>query len=147
MKELGIGEVARRSGVAASTLRYYEEKGLIRSVGRRGLSRVFNADVLEKLALITLAQSLTFSLEDIAQMIEQGHTALDRQRLSDKADELDRTIKQLSIARDELRRAAVCPAASHVECPSFQRLLKETSREDRPHNPSALQRKEVGPEG
>ena len=80
-------------------------------------------------------------------MIAQGHTALDRQRLSDKADELDRTIEQFSIARDELRRAAACPAASHVECPSFQRLLKETSREDRPHNPSALQRKEVGPEG
>lgn len=145
MKELGIGEVARRSGVAASTLRYYEEKGLIRSVGRRGLSRVFNADVLEKLALITLAQSLTFSLEDIAQMIAQGQTALDRQRLSDKADELDRTIARLSLARDELRRAAVCPAASHVECPSFQRLLKEASREDRPHTPSALQRKEAGP--
>ena len=46
MKELVIGEVVRRSGVAASTLRYYEEKGLIRSIGRRGLSRVFHGDVL-----------------------------------------------------------------------------------------------------
>ena len=138
MKTLGIGEVARRSGVAASTLRYYEEKGLIRSVGRRGLSRVFNDDVLDMLALITLAQSLTFSLEDIAQMIAQGHTALDRQRLSAKADELDRTIQRLSLARDELRRAAVCPAASHVECASFQRLLKEAARKETPYKPSAF---------
>jgi DNA-binding transcriptional MerR regulator len=39
MKEMDIGEVARRCGLPSSTLRYYEEKGLIRSIGRRGLSR------------------------------------------------------------------------------------------------------------
>ena len=129
MKELGIGEVARRSGVAASTLRYYEEKGLIRSVGRRGLSRVFNADVLEKLALITLAQSLTFSLEDIAQMIEQGHTALDRQRLSDKADELDRTIKQLRPAMWNAQVFSVC---------SKKRLAKTGRTIPRPYSARRL---------
>lgn len=124
MKELVIGEVARRSGVAASTLRYYEDKGLIRSVGRRGLSRVFRADVLDKLALIALAQSLMFSLDDIAPMVQgDGLTDLDRTRLLHKAAELDGLIGRLGAARDELRRAAACPAPRHADCPSFQNLL------------------------
>ena len=124
MKELVIGEVVRRSGVAASTLRYYEDKGLIRSVGRRGLSRVFRADVLDKLALIALAQSLMFSLDDIAPMVQgDGLTDLDRTRLLHKAAELDGLIGRLGAARDELRRAAACPAPRHADCPSFQNLL------------------------
>ena len=49
MKDLDISEVAKRSGVPASTLRYYEEKGLIASIGRRGLRRLFDPGVLERL--------------------------------------------------------------------------------------------------
>ena len=48
---MDIGEVAKRSGMRVSTLRYYEEMRLIRSSGRRGLRRQFEADVLERLAL------------------------------------------------------------------------------------------------
>ena len=51
---MDIAEVAKRSGVPASTLRYYEEKGLIASVGRQGLRRVFTPNVLNQLALIAL---------------------------------------------------------------------------------------------
>lgn len=131
MKELGIGEVVKRSAVPASTLRYYEEKGLIRSIGRRGLSRVFNADVLDRLAVITLAQSLTFSLDEIAPMLgENGRVTLDRQQLTRKADELDRLLDKVSAVRDQLRRAAACPSASPDQCPSFQQRLTEVSRED-----------------
>lgn len=54
---MDISEVARRSGVPASTLRFYEEKGLIASTGRRGLRRLFPANVLERLALIALGRS------------------------------------------------------------------------------------------
>ena len=71
MRYLDITAVAKQSGVAASALRYYEEKGLIASVGRRGLRCLFDAAV-----------------------------------------------------RDGLRHAAVCPAPSHMECPSFRRLLQ-----------------------
>jgi DNA-binding transcriptional MerR regulator len=61
-----ITEVARRSGVPASTLRFYEEKGLIASIGKRGLHRVFDPGVLERLALIALGRSAGFSLDEIA---------------------------------------------------------------------------------
>jgi DNA-binding transcriptional MerR regulator len=124
MLDLDIGEVARRVGVPPSTLRYYEEKGLIRSVGRRGLRRTFDPDVLERLALITLGQSAGFSLEEIASMFAaDGRPKIDRRKLADKAEELDRTIRRLSSMRDGLRHAAACPAPSHMECPKFRRLV------------------------
>jgi DNA-binding transcriptional MerR regulator len=110
--------------VPPSTLRYYEEKGLIRSVGRRGLRRTFDPDVLERLALITLGQSAGFSLEEIASMFAaDGRPKIDRRMLADKAEELDRTIRRLSSMREGLRHAAACPAPSHMECPKFRRLM------------------------
>ena len=125
MRYLDIAAVAQQSGVPASALRYYEAKGLIASVGRRGLRRLFDARVLERLALIALGQAAGFSLEEIARMFTpDGRPKIDRKTLATKADELDRTIQQLSSMRDGLRHAAVCPAPSHMECPSFRRMMR-----------------------
>jgi DNA-binding transcriptional MerR regulator len=122
---MDITEVVQRTGLPASTLRFYEEKGLITSVGRQGLHRVFAPNVLERLALITLGRKAGFSLDEIARMFSpNGLPDIDRGLLADKAKELDRTIRQLSAIRDGLRHAAVCPAPSHLECPTFRRLLK-----------------------
>jgi DNA-binding transcriptional MerR regulator len=120
-----ITEVARRSGVPASTLRFYEEKRLIASIGRRGLRRLFDPGVLERLALIALARAAGFTLEEIARMFApNGRPRIERQMLADKADELDRTIRRLSAMRYSLRHAAACPAPSHMECPTFRRFLR-----------------------
>jgi DNA-binding transcriptional MerR regulator len=120
-----ITEVTRRSGVPASTLRFYEEKGLIASSGRRGLRRLFDPGVLERLALIALGRGAGFTLDEIAVMFgPDGRPRIDRQMLADKADELDRTIRRLSAMRNSLRHAAACPAPSHMECPTFRRLLR-----------------------
>ncbi|OJH42014.1 helix-turn-helix domain-containing protein [Cystobacter ferrugineus] len=125
MRELDITEVARRSGVPASTLRFYEEKGLIASIGRRGLRRLFEPDVLERLALIALGRAAGFSLDEIALMFAPGgRPRIDRQMLAAKAEELDRKIRELSAMRDGLRHAAACPAPSHMECPTFRRILR-----------------------
>lgn len=128
MSTLDIAQVAQRSGVPASTLRFYEEKGLIASVGRKGLRRLFDAGVLEKLALIGLGRTAGFSLEQIAQMVSpHGKPRIDKRMLASKADELDTTIRALKTIRDGLRHAAVCPAPSHMECPTFQRILRSTA--------------------
>lgn len=129
MANLDIVEVAKRSGVPASTLRFYEEKGLIASIGRHGLRRVFDSGVLQKLALIALGRSAGFSLDEIARMFIRNdkREQIDRQMLADKADELDKTILQLGVIRDGLRRAAACPAPSHMECPTFRRILRAAS--------------------
>lgn len=122
---MDITEVAQQSGVPASTLRFYEEKGLIASIGRRGLRRVFAPAVLERLALIALGRAAGFSLEEIARMFApDGRPRIDRQLLAAKAGELDSTIRKLGALRDGLRHAAACPAASHMECPTFRRLLR-----------------------
>jgi DNA-binding transcriptional MerR regulator len=121
---MDINEVVRASGVPASTLRFYEEKGLIASTGRRGLRRTFEPLVMERLALIALGRAAGFSLEEIARMfMADGRPKIDRQLLAGKAAELDRTIRKLSAMRDGLRHAAACPAPSHMQCPTFRRLL------------------------
>jgi DNA-binding transcriptional MerR regulator len=121
---MDIAEVAKSAGIPASTLRFYEEKGLIASTGRRGLRRTFEPGVLQRLALIRLGSSSGFTLDEMAPMFApDGRPRIDRQVLAAKAKELDGKIRELSAVRDGLRHAAVCPAPSHMECPTFRRLL------------------------
>jgi len=124
MALIDIAEVARRSGVPASTLRFYEEKGLIESLGRRGLRRTFDADVLERLSLIALGRSAGFSLDVISGMLGKGNAPdIDRSMLLTRADEIDCMIRRLGALRDGLRHVAACPAPSHTQCPTFRRLM------------------------
>lgn len=125
MEELDIAEVARRARLPASTLRYYEQKGLITSLGRHGLRRLFRADVLERLALIALGRAAGFRLDEIAQMFAaDGRPRIDRQRLRDRADAIERTIGELRLLAQGLRHAAACRAPSHMECPTFRRIVR-----------------------
>ncbi|MDH6590926.1 DNA-binding transcriptional MerR regulator [Variovorax sp. TBS-050B] len=80
--------------------------------------------MLERLALIALGRAAGFSLDEIAAMFAaDGRPDIDRRMLTAKADEIDRTIRGLTAMRDGLRHAAVCPAPSHMECPTFRRIL------------------------
>ena len=139
--ELDIAEVARRAGVPASTLRYYEDKGLIASIGRAGLRRVFHADVLERLALVAVGRAAGFSLDEIARMFSpDGRPRIDRKALARRADDLDATIRRLRALRDGLRHAAACPARTHMECPTFRRIVRVAAhgglRAPRPSRPA-----------
>jgi DNA-binding transcriptional MerR regulator len=146
---MDIGTVAKRSGLPASTLRYYEEKGLIASIGRHGLRRLFAPAVLERLALIALGQAAGFTLEEIRRMFgADGRPRIDRRLLAAKADELDARIRELHTMREGLRHAAACPAPSHLECPSFRRLMglaatgaAKASRASRTASPATSRRR------
>jgi DNA-binding transcriptional MerR regulator len=108
MRELDIGEVSKRAGVPPSTLRFYEQRGLIAAVGGRGLRRQFDTGVLKRLALIALGRAAGFSLQEIALMFApDGRPRIDRRILASKAQELDRTIARRSDACCESR--AVSP--------------------------------------
>lgn len=132
MKFLDIGEVAAASGVAPSALRYYEEVGLIASVSRHGLRRQFPPEVLLQLKLIAMGRSAGFSLDEIAGMFgRNGMPELPRDVLHQKADGLDRQIQELSALRDTLRHVADCPAPSHMECPTFRRLVDVAGKRGR----------------
>ncbi|MFZ5895481.1 MAG: helix-turn-helix domain-containing protein [Myxococcota bacterium] len=128
---LDISDVAKRTRIPASTLRFYEEKKLISSIGRRGLHRLYAPNVVERLALINLGRAAGFSLDELATMLSaaaDGGPRIDRRLLAAKADELELTIKRLTNVRDGLRHAAACRAASHMECPTFQRLLRAAAK-------------------
>jgi len=132
MKFLDIGEVAATSGVAPSALRYYEEVGLIASVSRHGLRRQFPPEVLLQLKLIAMGRSAGFSLDEIAGMFgRNGMPELPRDVLHQKADDLDRQIRELTALSDMLRHVADCPAPSHMECPTFRRLVDVAGKRGR----------------
>ena len=122
---MDIGEVAKKAQVTTATLRFYEEKGLIKSIGRQGLRRQYGKQVLDQLALIALGRAAGFSLNEIATMFGQdGKPDLDRQKLKDKAEQLEQMAKRLHFISQGLLHAAVCPAENHMLCPTFQNFLK-----------------------
>ncbi|MER6507863.1 MerR family transcriptional regulator [Nonomuraea sp. NPDC048881] len=126
---IDIGEVARRTGLAASALRFYERKGLIEAEGRNGLRRVYLPETLDRLALITCARDAGFTLSEIAEFLRArpADTRL-RERMAAKEREVDQRVRQLTRLRDSLRHAAVCEHDPLVECPEFKQAVKAVSQ-------------------
>jgi DNA-binding transcriptional MerR regulator len=127
VETIDISEVSKISGLRPSTLRFYEEKRLINSSGRRGLRRLFHPSVTQRLALILLGQRAGFSLDEIAKLFA-SKGKIDRAMLIAKANELDKKIKELSSMSKGLRHASICNAPNHFECPKFLRLLRIAGR-------------------
>lgn len=125
---LDIAEVARRSGYPPSTLRYYEKRGLIASDGRQGLRRQYDDDVLTRLALIALGRRAGYSLDEIADLLrpQGGKLDLSRNKLRSQATNLRKQARELEATADLLDHIAACTAPSHLECPRFASLLKDT---------------------
>jgi MerR family redox-sensitive transcriptional activator SoxR len=125
---LDIAEVAQRSGCPPSTLRYYEKRGLIASDGRQGLRRQYDDGVLTRLALIALGQRAGYSLDEIADLLrpQGGKLDLSRKKLRSQATNLRKQAQELEATADLLDHIAACTAPSHLECPRFQSLLKDT---------------------
>ena len=123
LKELSVGQVARRSGVAISTLHFYEAKGLIKSHRTVGNQRRYGSDVLRRIAVIRVAQDVGISLARIARALaslpgERTPTRHDWERLStDWAVELDRRIEQMQKLRDGLSDCIGCGCMSIDRCP------------------------------
>ncbi|MBB4015245.1 DNA-binding transcriptional MerR regulator [Chelatococcus caeni] len=131
---LDIGELAARSGLPASTLRYYDEIGLITSIGRRGLRRQFGPEAFWQLGLIALGKKAGFSLAEIATMFAaNGASSLPRAALHARAGEIDRQIHELTVLRDMLRHVAECSAPTHLACPRFRKLLRIAGRHQKGH--------------
>ena len=137
---MDIGEVAKKAKLTTSTLRFYEEKGLIKSIGRHCLRRQYSKQVLDQLALIALGRAAGFSLDEIASMFGQdGKPELDRKMLNDKAEQLEQMTRRLHFISEVLRHAAICPAENHMQCPTFQNYLKAAIAGE--YQPTKLQNK------
>ncbi|MFU1478778.1 helix-turn-helix domain-containing protein [Roseovarius sp. C7] len=132
MKLLDIGEVAEASGLRVSALRYYEDKGLIEALGRKGLRRQYGPDVLQQLALIALGRRAGFSLDEIGRMFRPGGApAVPREDLHAKAEAMRAQARQLDTLAQMLSHVAECPEPNHLDCARFQQLLKLAARAQR----------------
>ncbi len=120
---LSIGQVATRSGVAASALRYYEAEGLIHSRRNPAGQRRYNRDVLRRVAIIKTAQRLGLSLKDIKSALatlpaRRSPSAREWQRLSRSwQHQLSARIEQLIRLRDQLDDCIGCGCLSLDSCP------------------------------
>lgn len=122
-KELGVGELAERAGVAVSALHFYEAKGLIHSVRSGGNQRRYARSVLRRLAVIKVAQRVGMPLAAIAEALNalpsgRTPTVADWRRLSAAWKlELEERIRTLTQLRDQLDGCIGCGCLSLRACP------------------------------
>jgi DNA-binding transcriptional MerR regulator len=121
---LDIGEVARRTGVAPSALRYYERLDLVAPAGRNGLRRTYDPDVIDRIALILNARATGFTLGELLELLHADPATV-RAELVEKMHAIDEQIAIMEQARDRLGHALTCEHASLLKCPTFRAGLRE----------------------
>ncbi|QIR14423.1 redox-sensitive transcriptional activator SoxR [Shewanella aestuarii] len=123
--ELTVGQVAKRCGINVSTLHFYEQKGLIKSLRNAGNQRRYQRDVLRRVSVIKAAQQFGISLQEIQQAFSQ----LPNQRTPGKDDwtqlslnwkaKLDARIAALEDLRNSLEECIGCGCLSMSSCPIY----------------------------
>lgn len=120
MRELSIGAVATRTGLAPSALRYYDQLGLLGDVPRRSGARRFPVTVLRRLALIRAAREAGFTLAEIKLLLDQRPEASVRQQweamASRRLPELDALIDRLTRLRGTVADCLACGCLSLTTC-------------------------------
>jgi MerR family transcriptional regulator, redox-sensitive transcriptional activator SoxR len=121
---LTIGEVARRAGLATSSIRYYERIGLLPEPARLQGQRRYDTDVLGKLGFIGVAQSAGFKLSEIRELIDgvdspNGMHERMRSLSRRKLDEVEALLERTKAMKGWLEVAKECGCAAPAECALF----------------------------
>ncbi|HEX2038959.1 MAG TPA: MerR family transcriptional regulator [Acidimicrobiales bacterium] len=111
---LSIGELAARSGVAVSAIRYYEELGLLPPAERVSGRRQFDEAAVERLRAIGAAQEAGFQLAEIAMLFDGARR---HDLVQEKLAEVRARIRRLEKVAAALERAAQCGCSSLDHCP------------------------------
>jgi DNA-binding transcriptional MerR regulator len=122
---LDIGEVAARSGMAASALRFYEREQIITSADRKGLRRQFHPEVLTTLGVVAMCRRAGFSLEEIKTLLATGGRPTWKAFVAQKRDELRAQAEHLGAIADQLDHALGCPSANVFDCEHFRAALHD----------------------
>lgn len=119
--ELTIGEVARRAGVPASSIRYYERLGLLPRPERSHGQRRYDEDVLGKLGFIGVAKSAGFKLREIKELIDGAADLGEQMRSlsSRKLDEVEELLKSARAMKVWLEAVKECGCATPADCALF----------------------------
>jgi len=118
-----IGEVRAQTGLPASTLHFYERRGLIRSTDRAGLRRQYSPETIDRLAVIILCQRAGFSLEEIAELLATGGDLEWKELVDAKLVQLRRRIRSLRLIERGLAHALACPSENVLRCEHFRSEL------------------------
>jgi DNA-binding transcriptional MerR regulator len=124
---LTIGELASRTGIATSALRYYEELGLVCSATRVSGHRRYPPEAVGIVGAVLFLRDVGFTLEEIGQLMEaraQDPGAW-RDLARRKLDELDARIHEAQVARVAVEHAIHCPREDIVTCPKFQEVVSQ----------------------
>ena len=117
---LTIGQVALKSGLRASAIRYYESLGLLPSPPRRAGKRIYPDAILERLAVIELAKVAGFGLHEIRSLMADAATGEPvrawKKLAAAKSLEIDQHMRQLGRMKRVLSRLAACRCATMEEC-------------------------------
>lgn len=121
MAEMRIGDVAEQAGVPASTIRYYEQEGVLPEPERHHRQRVYGPEVLEVLATIKIAQELGFTLEEIKTLLGSFRSPrepsdLCQEMARQKLRELDELIADARRMKDILKHGLTCRCTSLQGC-------------------------------
>jgi DNA-binding transcriptional MerR regulator len=121
--ELTIGEVARRAGIATSSIRYYESIGLLPEPARLHGQRRYGPDVLGRLAFVDVAQSAGFKLEEIKDLLrgaDGAEMAPQLRKLSErKLGEVEALLARTQAMKSWLEVAGTCSCETPDECTLF----------------------------
>jgi DNA-binding transcriptional MerR regulator len=122
---LDIGDVAARSGMAPSALRYYESEGIIASVDRKGLRRQFPPGVLTTLAVVAMCRQAGFTLEEIKLVLATRGRPSWKTFAERKRDQLRARADHLGTVADQLDHALRCPSPNVFDCEHFRAALAD----------------------
>jgi DNA-binding transcriptional MerR regulator len=126
---LTIGELARQSGRSASSIRYYEQIGLLPPPVRISGQRRYPPEVVRTLGVIHIAQHAGLSLEQIKAVLGGPDPVAElRRAAAAKLPEVAAVIERASTARDWLELAAMCQCGELDECPLFSEEATDTRR-------------------
>jgi DNA-binding transcriptional MerR regulator len=123
---LTIGELARRTGVAPSALRYYEEIGLLSPATRVSGQRRYGPDAVDLVGAVLFLADVGFTLAEIEKLMAARSTSPQswRELARRKLVELDERIAEAQAARVAVEHALACPHDDIVTCPNFQEVVR-----------------------
>lgn len=121
---MSIGELAKRTGVAITALRYYDDLGLVRPITRASRQRRYDESAVRAVGVVLCLRDVGFSLAEIGELIaSRAGTSRWSSLVDQKLAELAEQEHQLAVARTALEHARDCPAMDPSRCPRFWAIV------------------------
>lgn len=120
---LSIGELSERTGVPTTTLRYYDELGLVRSAARVSGRRRYEASAVRDVGVILFFREIGFSLAEIGRLIADDRQCL-QEMIDHKLAELAEQQHRIDVARTALEHGRQCPASEPMKCSRFWSIIE-----------------------